>query len=216
MKTFHWLGKFLVGALPLVGLAAPLSPLADPVPSPTATTASSTTSSTAEERLNELVEGDDQDANRTEVEWVEEYIRRYVALAPEWPPNKLVLERARDMAELIVTSSLEHDVDPRLTTVLVRCESGFREGALEGKTDKGDFGVLQVHGDRSSSTAEQLDAGLKALTECRAQCRSLTGTLSCYQTGRCSPDTTVPRQERKARGIAYRLSLLRKIGVTRL
>jgi hypothetical protein len=158
-----------------------------------------------------------------DVAWVQEYITRWVATNPKYPPNQVVAERAPELAKIIVDVSRELDVDYRVATVIIRAESGFREGALKGKSDKRDHGVMQVNGGTAETTEGQIREGLTVWTGCRAGCGSLERTITCYSIGRCqfpkreevADEKTWQRLEFKQRGIVYRMKLFEKAGLTK-
>ena len=156
-------------------------------------------------------------------EWVAEYIRRWAATNPNYQPNKQVVERADDLAKIIVDVSRELDVDYRVATVICQVESGFREGALKGKSDKRDHGLMQVNGGTAETSEGQLREGLGVWVGCRSTCGSLEGTMTCYATGKCR----FPREQGemsteawtrlafKERGVQYRLRLFERTGLTK-
>lgn len=153
-------------------------------------------------------------AHEADVIWVRQYIEAFTDLNPHWPPNVEVKKRAGDLARVIVDVSKEMGVDPRITTVLIRCESGFREGMLSGEKDKKDFGLMQVHGSKSVTSEDQIRDGLTEWNKCVDQCGSTGRSLVCYQTGRCDvKDTSEERLLQKKRGAVYRTKLLSRVGV---
>ena len=156
-------------------------------------------------------------------EWVAEYIRRWAATNPNYEPNKQVVARADDLARLIVEASRDLDVDYRVATVICQVESGFREGALKGKSDKRDHGLMQVNGGKAETSADQLREGLAVWVGCRSTCGTLEGTMTCYATGKCSfpteqGDMSTEAWNRlafKQRGVQYRLRLFERTGLTK-
>jgi hypothetical protein len=113
------------------------------------------------------------------------------------------------------------DVDYRVATVIVRVESGFREGELKGKIDGRDHGLMQVHKGKGGNSEEQLREGLGIWTACRGWCKGLEATMTCYAMGRCAFPTEQGTMSEKAwqrlafkqRGIAYRMKLFARAGL---
>jgi hypothetical protein len=155
-------------------------------------------------------------------DWVANYIRAFAALAPEYKPNQRVIERAPALAQLIVAAAREADVDYRIPTVIIRLETGFREGEITGKVDHRDHGLMQVNGGTATTPEGQLREGLAVWTNARGRCGSLERTLTAYAMGRCNYPTTTDgmsdeewkRAAFKIRGVAYRLRLLAAAGLT--
>lgn len=146
----------------------------------------------------------------------EAYIHRFVGQAPQWKPNKRVAERAPIIAELAVESAEQHGIDPRVTAVIMRTESGFRE-SIPGKTDNDDWGIMQInrrswkHTVRDldlSKTEDQIEAGHRVLAYGYARCDgSDEQALTYYSSGQCEVSAKHP----KYRNLMYRIVLLSRL-----
>lgn len=180
----------------------------------------------SEAALQRLEAMDDVEETGTydgDVQWVAEYIRRWAATNPDYPPNKVVAERAPVLARIIVDVSQEMDVDYRVATVICRMESGFQEGGIKGQKDGRDHGLMQVNGGTGVTSEDQLREGLTVWTECRSSCGGLEATLTCYAIGKCAypteqgalSDKVWQGMAFKQRGTAYRLKLFERTGLTK-
>jgi hypothetical protein len=175
------------------------------------------------QRLEAMDEVGETDTYEGDVAWVAEYIRRWAATNPDYPPNKVVAERAPALARIIVDVSREKDVDYRVATVICRMESGFQEGGIKGQKDGRDHGLMQVNGGTGVTSEEQLREGLGVWTECRRSCGGLEATLTCYAIGKCAYPTEQGTMSLKAwqgmafkqRGTVYRMKLFERSGLTK-
>ena len=109
--------------------------------------------------------------------------------------------RAPALAHLIVTEAQARDLDPYLATILVECESSYREGGPRGAA--GEQGLLQIMGvavtqalraGHDLTTSEgQIRGGLDRLARAREACGDdPLRQLTHYQMGRCRADYPGP------------------------
>lgn len=127
--------------------------------------------------------------------------------------------RAPALSKVIVDTARERGLDPYVISVVVAFESSFNEKVHDGSV--GERGLMQVHGlaltqarqqgyDLNTS-AGQLAAGSDYLARCSDRCGpTLLGTLSAYQSGRCSTKATGPKL-RTRRVRAERASHVRRL-----
>jgi len=150
-----------------------------------------------------------------QTEWVQTYIEKFSESFKNSRAGRKVIKRAPELSKLIVEQANRFGVDPKLLTVVVRCESSFREGMLKGKINNvGELGLAQVHGTAKNkakkqgcdiNTSEgQLCAGAYWLSVGLERCKTTEGALHFYQAGKCHS---------KAYGPVYRMRLLKKAGV---
>ena len=152
------------------------------------------------------------DQNKEQEVWVQYYIESFTERFRKSRAGRKVYKRSADLAKLIVEQANRFDIDPKLLTVVVRCESSFREGMLEGKA--GEVGLTQVLGTARKkakklgcdlNTSEgQLCAGASWLAAGLERCKTIEGALHYYQAGKCRS---------RAYGPKHRMRLLKKIGV---
>jgi len=149
--------------------------------------------------------------NEDEV-WVQHYIERFSERFRQSRAGSKVYKRAPELAKLIVEQANRFDIDPKILTVVVRCESSFREGMLEGKA--GEVGLTQVLGTARKKAKKlgcdlntskgQLCAGASWISAGLERCKTVEGALHYYQAGKCRSSAYGPK---------YRMRLLKKVGV---
>lgn len=151
-----------------------------------------------------------------EIDLFEQYIYQFVGKAPKWPPNRRVHKRARAIAELSVPIARGYGIDPRVTMIIMRTESGFRESAV-GNKDADDWGIMQIN-TRSwkrlvrdldlTSTEGQIEAGHRVLELGYLRCNgSHKQAITYYSAGQC----TVSSAHHKYRNIKHRVILLTRL-----
>lgn len=117
-------------------------------------------------------------------------------------------EKRLSMANDIVDAGEKYNVPVLLITTIIFKESSFKTAA---KGRIGEIGLMQVHGvaRRGCTMAHQsgqIDCGARWLAKCYTLCKTPTGALTAYATGRCK--ATTKRVERVVRS---RLRLWEKL-----
>lgn len=105
------------------------------------------------------------------------------------PHHKRRRRESFAVVSLLVQTSNDYGLDPKLIAVVITCESSWKSKAI-GKTRE--RGLMQVHGVAAHGfdvrTVEgQIEAGVSWLASRVRKCKTLEKALSAYQTGWCRP-----------------------------
>lgn len=132
------------------------------------------------------------------IEYINHFLRNY--------PKRRA--KALEIMPTLEAISLQYGFDPIIPTVIIACESAWKQSACG---EIGEIGLMQVHGRCAkgfdlSTIDGQLESGMTCLDMSRGLCDgSLTQTMTMYMSGRCHA-----RTERTKRVVARRVRIIEK------